>query len=111
MVDDVERTRDDEQPRSATEREWEVFAREDGTLRHVGSVTAPDATVAHDEAATLFGWASEAVWLCPADETRRYASAALGARTGGDGGSAERGGAADDAHDEEAAPEPSEADA
>jgi rSAM-partnered protein len=69
-----ERTPDADHPRSATEREWEVFAREDGTLRHVGSVTAPAADVAHEEATTLFGWASEAVWLCPADEVHRYST-------------------------------------
>ena len=99
-------------PRDATEREWELFRRAsvDEPLTHVGSVTAPSAPVAYEQAATLFPEAAD-LWLCPADETRRYASAALGARTGGDGGSAERGGAADDAHDEEAAPEPSEADA
>lgn len=78
----AERTRVTDAPRSATGREWEVFVREDsdGPLKHVGSVTAGDADGAHDHASRLFDWAAEAVWVCPADETRRYTA------TGVDGG-------------------------
>lgn len=99
-------------PRDATEREWELFRRAsvDEPLTHVGSVTAPSAPVAYEQAAMLFPAAVD-LWLCPADETHRYASAALGARAGEDGGSADEPETEGDAHDEEAAPAPSEADA
>ncbi|WP_232701771.1 Htur_1727 family rSAM-partnered candidate RiPP [Halobacterium wangiae] len=73
-MDDDDRTRVLETPRSATGREWEVFVRADarGPLKHVGSVTAADADDAHERAATLFDWTATDVWLCPAEETRRY---------------------------------------
>ncbi|WP_336037973.1 Htur_1727 family rSAM-partnered candidate RiPP [Halobacterium yunchengense] len=74
-----DRTRVADAPRTATGREWEVFVREtnDGPLKHVGSVTAADADAAHEHAGRLFGWAARDVWLCPADETRRYTTHAL----------------------------------
>ncbi len=79
-MDSQDRTRVQDTPRSATGREWEVFVREDadGPLKHVGSVTAGDADGAHDRASDLFGWATRDVWLCPADETRRYTAHTLG---------------------------------
>ncbi|MFB6142355.1 MAG: Htur_1727 family rSAM-partnered candidate RiPP [Halorientalis sp.] len=62
-------------PRATTDREWELFVREatDDPLRHAGSVTAPTAAVAREEARQLFGWAATDLWLCPADETERLA--------------------------------------
>lgn len=83
MGDD--RTQVEDAPRSATGREWEVFVREDteGPLKHVGSVTAATADTAHEHASSLFDWAARDVWLCPADETRRYTTHTLGdARSG-----------------------------
>ncbi|MBX0284774.1 Htur_1727 family rSAM-partnered candidate RiPP [Haloarcula salinisoli] len=67
-------------PRGDTTREWEVFCRETESepLTHVGSVSAPTAAVARDQAATLFGHAATALWLCPADETVRVQEQALG---------------------------------
>ncbi|MFC7076011.1 Htur_1727 family rSAM-partnered candidate RiPP [Haloarcula halophila] len=66
-------------PRGATSREWEVFVREDATepLTHAGSVSAPAEEVAHEQATKLFGHAAVALWLCPADETRRYQDESL----------------------------------
>ena len=70
-------------PRTATDREWEVFCRETAAepLRHAGSVTAPSGTVALEQAARLFGHAAEALWLCPTDETLRVQDGALGIGT------------------------------
>lgn len=61
--------------------EWEVFVREAETdpLQHVGSVSAPSAEVAREEATDLFAWCATDVWLCPAAETRRYSTRSLGA--------------------------------
>lgn len=77
-----------DEPRGDRGREWEVFCREstDEPLRHVGSVTAPSAAVAREQATTLFGWRAETVWLCPADETVRLAAegVSLAGRTGED---------------------------
>lgn len=85
-MDPEDRTRVRDAPRSATGREWEVFVREDadGALKHVGSVTAGDADAAHDRASDLFGWTARDVWLCPADETRRYTAHTLGEPAGGE---------------------------
>ncbi len=85
-MDSEDRTRVRDAPRSATGREWEVFVREesDGALQHVGSVTAGDADTAHDRASDLFGWTARDVWLCPADETRRYTAHTLGEPAGGE---------------------------
>ncbi|MFB6300312.1 MAG: Htur_1727 family rSAM-partnered candidate RiPP [Halobacteriales archaeon] len=67
----------DEQPRSATAREWEVFLRETAAdpLQHVGSVTAPSAAIAHEQAEQLFDRFAREIWLCPADTVRRYSVA------------------------------------
>jgi len=68
-----------EAPRGATSREWEVFVREAGEdpLTHAGSVSAPSAEIAREQAAKLFGHAAVALWLCPADETVRVQNEAL----------------------------------
>lgn len=103
-------------PRDATEREWELFRRAsvDEPLTHVGSVTAPTASVAHEQATRLFPDAAD-LWLCPADETRRYASEALGARARADteqvGERGDERDHTDDAGDEGQTPAPSEVDA
>lgn len=62
-----------DEPRADRTREWELFVREEreDTLRHAGSVSAPTAEVAREQATTLFGFAAETLWLCPADETVR----------------------------------------
>ena len=52
------------------DREWEVFCRRDA-IRHVGSVSAPSASLAREQAITLFGDATDTIWLCPADECVR----------------------------------------
>lgn len=64
-------------PRGATSREWELFVSEDSDapLSHVGSVSAPSADIAREQAAALFGDSAERLWLCPADETRRFQTA------------------------------------
>ena len=61
-------------PRGDVTREWELFLREASSdpLRHAGSVSAPTAEIAREQAAQLFGWTAETLWLCPADETRRF---------------------------------------
>jgi rSAM-partnered protein len=69
-----------DEPRADDGREWEAFVREtDGPLRHVGSVTAPSAGIAREQATTLFGHAAEAIWLCPADEVERLTTREFGA--------------------------------
>ncbi|MFB6223779.1 MAG: Htur_1727 family rSAM-partnered candidate RiPP [Haloarcula sp.] len=75
-------------PRGATSREWEVFLREDTSesLTHVGSLSAPTVEIAREQAASLFGRTATTLWLCPADETRRYQTADA---TLGDGRTAE----------------------
>ncbi|KAB1196656.1 MULTISPECIES: Htur_1727 family rSAM-partnered candidate RiPP [Haloferax] len=68
-------TQDDprRKPRIDGSRQWEVFIRENDAepMRHVGSVSAPSVDIATEQATTLFGFASSALWLCPADEVRR----------------------------------------
>jgi len=61
-------------PRGATSREWELFVRTavEAPLTHVGSVSAPSADVAREQATQLFGHEAVALWLCPADEIRRF---------------------------------------
>jgi len=75
-----------EAARGDVTREWELFVRESAgdPLRHVGSVSAPSAAVAREQAAKLFDWTAETLWLCPADETRRFTGedVALGDRAG-----------------------------
>jgi len=63
-------------PRGDRTREWELFVRDapGEPLRHAGSVSAPTAEIAREQATRLFGWTAEALWLCPADETRRFAA-------------------------------------
>ena len=65
-------------PRSDEVPEWEVFLREDETetLRHVGSVSAPSAEAAHEQAAILFE-DPHGIWLCPADELVRFSARSL----------------------------------
>ncbi|QPV63379.1 Htur_1727 family rSAM-partnered candidate RiPP [Halosimplex litoreum] len=63
-------------PRGDVTREWELFVRETAgdPLTHAGSVSAPSAEIAREQAERLFGWSAETLWLCPADETRRFAA-------------------------------------
>jgi rSAM-partnered protein len=63
-------------PRGDRTRAWELFVREspEDPLRHAGSVSAPTAEIAREQAAQLFGWTAGTVWLCPADEARRFAA-------------------------------------
>ena len=81
MTESTERSRVDGGSRAADGREWEVFLRPavDEPARHAGSVTAPSAALAHEQAATLFGDAA-GIWLCPAADTVRFESEALAAR-------------------------------
>ena len=73
-----------DEPRADETREWELFVREtsEESLRHAGSVSAPTADIAREQARTLFGFAAETLWLCPADETVRLVAdgVALGDR-------------------------------
>jgi rSAM-partnered protein len=68
-------------------QEWEVFVRATVAepVRHAGSVTAPSADIAHEQATTLFDEAV-GVWLCPAAETVRFERQALGGRADDTGG-------------------------
>lgn len=61
------RTRLADHSRATAGREWEVFVRETerAPLRHVGSVTAPDETAAHERTTTLFDRDAADVKLCP----------------------------------------------
>lgn len=80
MVEKAHRGRVEETQRSPDEeREWELFVREDegDPLKHVGSVTAPTADTAHEEASRLFAWYAEDMWICPADEVVRYSTSAI----------------------------------
>jgi rSAM-partnered protein len=79
MVERAERYRVGDQPRGVDEPEWEVFVREDEreSLRHVGSVSAPSADVAHEQATKLFAWCTSDVWVCPAGAVRRYSTHTL----------------------------------
>lgn len=90
-MEDTDRHRVDAQPRSATDREWAVFLRETETdpLRHVGSVTAPDADVAHEQATTLFGDGLTDIWVCPATALTRFVSDGVETETRADSGEAE----------------------
>lgn len=74
MVERAERYRREEQPPGDPEPEWEVFVRETetGPLRHVGSVSAPTADVAYEQATRLFAWYADGLWLCPATAVHRY---------------------------------------
>jgi len=85
-VDGRPRFRRVDEPRGDVTREWELFVREsdEEPLRHAGSVSAPTADVAREQATTLFGFAAETLWLCPADATVRLVAedVALGDRAG-----------------------------
>ncbi|MFC7137922.1 Htur_1727 family rSAM-partnered candidate RiPP [Halobaculum litoreum] len=85
MSDTVERTRVDD-ARADDTPEWEVFLRESPCepLRHAGSVTAPTAEVAHEQATTLFPGAGT-LWLCRSDRVARFADRDLGAAYAADG--------------------------
>jgi len=63
-----------DEPRDAVSREWELFVREDGEdpLTHAGSVSAPSAEIAREQARKLFDWTAEALWLCPAEAVERW---------------------------------------
>ncbi|MFB6137013.1 MAG: Htur_1727 family rSAM-partnered candidate RiPP [Halobacteriaceae archaeon] len=71
-----DRSRVGDHPRDDTETEWEVFVREDTAdpMRHVGSVTAPSADVAHERATRLFGWYADDVWLVAAGDVARFST-------------------------------------
>ncbi|WP_254863059.1 Htur_1727 family rSAM-partnered candidate RiPP [Halovivax gelatinilyticus] len=58
--------------------QWEVFVRGERTesLRHVGSVSAVDATDARQHATRLFGWDAIDLWCCPAASVERLTSRA-----------------------------------
>lgn len=76
---DTELDRRIDAPRAATTREWEVLVRESESdpLTHAGSLSAPTIAVAREQASALFGWSASALWLCPADEVRRFQSQTL----------------------------------
>lgn len=79
MVEKPDRYRVGEYPRDAVEDEWEIFIREDeaNPLRHVGSVSAPSADVAYEQATKLFAWYASDVWVCPASALHRYSTHSL----------------------------------
>ena len=73
------------EPRGDTTPEWEVFLRADQSesMRHVGSVSAPSADVAREQASSLFGWTAHTLWICPAEDVARFTERDLGdGRTG-----------------------------
>jgi rSAM-partnered protein len=76
MVEKPERSRIGDHERADGAIEWEVFVRAETSepLQHVGSVTAPSADIAHEEATKLFAWYASDVWLCPAGEMHRYST-------------------------------------
>lgn len=79
MVEKPERSRVGDQPRDAVEQEWEVFVRDatEDPLRHVGSISAPTAEFAYEQATKLFAWYATDIWLCPADAVSRYSTHVL----------------------------------
>jgi len=79
MVEKADRSAVGDEPRGDPGRQWEVFVREDpeDPLRHVGSVAAPEASVAREQASKLFAWYAEDLWLCPAEEVRRFSTHSL----------------------------------
>jgi rSAM-partnered protein len=76
MVEKPERSRVGDHPRDATEDEWELFVREDDDdgLRYVGSVTAPNAEIAHEQATKLFAWYADEIWVCRAADVHRFST-------------------------------------
>ena len=79
MVEKADRRADATGSRSADGRRFEVFVRaaESDPLRHVGTVAAPTAADAHEEASKLFAWYARDVWVCPAAEVSRYSAESL----------------------------------
>ncbi|MFC5367325.1 Htur_1727 family rSAM-partnered candidate RiPP [Salinirubrum litoreum] len=67
------------EPRADETREWEVFVREtpEEPLRHAGSVTAPNADVAHEAADTLFERTADTIWCAPTDAVARFTTREL----------------------------------
>lgn len=65
-----------ERPRPDADPAWEVFARDDegDSLRYVGTVRAEEADEAHQEATRLFCWYAHDVWVCPAEEMRKFST-------------------------------------
>jgi rSAM-partnered protein len=89
MTDETDRTPDTDgrpawtvvdAPRADDQPEWELFVHESPTdpLRHAGSVTAPTADLAHEQATLLFPDATT-LWCCPAAEVTRFTRRSLGA--------------------------------
>ena len=76
MGERSQRFRVGDQPRDAVEREWEVFVRDvkKDPLQHVGSISAPSAEVAYEQATKLFARDATGIWLCPADAVSRYST-------------------------------------
>jgi rSAM-partnered protein len=74
MVGKPERYRVGEHSRNAVEHEWEIFTREDesDSLTHIGSISAPSADVAYQQATKLFAWYASDIWVCPARAVYRY---------------------------------------
>jgi rSAM-partnered protein len=85
MVKQTNRTDAPNGPRAADGRRFEVFVRETEAdpLRHVGTVAAPTPDTAHERADAIFGYRVRDVWVCPAEEMRRYSAESLA----GDGAS------------------------
>ena len=74
-----DRRRVSDAPRATDGTEWEVFVRETSTgpMQHVGSVTADSWDIAYEEAATLFSFTADDLWLCPADAVHRFTPSTL----------------------------------
>ncbi|QLC35339.1 rSAM-partnered protein (plasmid) [Halarchaeum sp. CBA1220] len=87
-MDETDRRRIDARSRSATSGEWEVFVREttEAALQHVGSVTAPNADVAHEQATRLFGAELADVWVAPATAVTRFVADGVETEAGTEGG-------------------------
>jgi len=66
-----------EQRRPDADPAWEILARDeaDDPPRYVGTVRAEDARAAHEEATRLFCWYAHEIWVCPAEEVRRFSEA------------------------------------
>jgi rSAM-partnered protein len=66
-----------EQRRPDADPAWEILARDeaDDPPWYVGTVRAEDARAAHEEATRLFCWYAHEIWVCPAEEVRRFSEA------------------------------------
>ncbi|MFT4946422.1 MAG: rSAM-partnered protein [Natronomonas sp.] len=73
MVEKPVHYRVEHQPREG-DPSWEVFVRDDpdDQLRHVGSMPAPNARAAYNQARRLFGWFVHDLWVCPASDIHRF---------------------------------------